>query len=215
MFLRLLLVWVSILLAIAPAMAQGTVYAGETSTLSVVPENGVTYTWELYNDVTSLNLAAIPGNCPASNAQFVGGINTGPSVNVNWIEPGTYFYKVTARKNGCSMHLKVGKMIVLESLPTATINDPPPICAGDTAVLSILLTGTAPWSIDLFDGTTTTTYNNITSSPFNLQVAPAVTTLYTITQVSDATGTNLQPSNTVMLVVKPRPVTSPIIQYGP
>jgi hypothetical protein len=215
MFLRLLLVWAAILLAIAPAMAQGTMYAGESSTLSVVQENGVSYTWELYDDVASVNMAVVPGNCPASSAVFVGGISSGPSVDVTWIEPGTYFYKVTAKKNGCTMHLKVGKMIVLETLATASIIEPPPVCKGDTAVLSIILTGTGPWSIDVFDGTTTTTYNNITTSPYPLQVAPATTTQYTVTRVTDAYGTSLLHSNTVTLVVKPRPVTSPIIQYGP
>ena len=171
--------------------------------------------WELYNDPVGINFATDPGNCPPGDAFFTGGINTGPTVHVTWITPGTYFFRVTAMRTGCSMNIKVGKVVVVDSLPTATIVDPPPICIGDSATLTIELTGIAPWSIDVSDGTTTVTYDNITTSPFTVGVSPSVTTNYTVTRVSDANSENLNPSNTVTLIVKPRPVTSPIIQYGP
>jgi hypothetical protein len=200
----------------AGAMAQAyTVYAGETTQLSVVEVQGDTYTWELYNDVTGINFATDPGNCPPSQAFFTGGINTGAIVNVTWLEPGIYFYKVTGERPGCTNNLKVGKIEVLEALPTATIDPPPDICVGDTATLVIHLTGDGPWSLDLFDGTTTVTYNNITDSTFTVQVSPVVATNYTVTRVSDINAENTTPSATVTLFVKPRPVTSPIIQYGP
>jgi len=213
--LRLLLVMIPVLMALAPAKAQITVFAGQTSPLSVVEIPGDTYTWELYNDVTGVNFAVVPGNCPSSQAFFAGGVNTGATVNVTWLTPGTYFFKVTASRAGCASNLKVGKVIVLEALPTATLLEPPPVCRGDSATLTINLTGTAPWSIDVSDGVTTTTYNNISANPFTINVSPTATTSYTVTRVSDANGENFIPSNTVTLVVKPRAVTSPIIQYGP
>lgn len=202
-------------MAMASAKAQMTVYVGQNTELSVVNQPDVTYQWELYSDVNSINFVTVPGNCPPTSAFFTGGINTGATVNVTWLVPGIYFFKVTGIIPGCTNNLKVGKIIVLESLPTAVIEQPPPICIGETASLSILLTGTAPWSIDVSDGTTTTTYGNILTSPFTLDVSPTVTTSYIATRVSDKNGVNLIPSNTVILVVKPRPVTSPIIQYGP
>jgi hypothetical protein len=87
----------------------------------------------------------------------------------------------------------------------------PPVCSGDSAILTVQLTGTAPWSIDISDGTQVYTYTNITTDTFSIPVSPTVTTSYTVVKVSDAHGVNLNPSNTVTLVVKPRPVTSPII----
>lgn len=213
--IRLMLLLIAACTTMAPAMAQTTVYAGQTSQLSVVGETGITYEWELYDTVTGINFAVDPGNCPAASAFFTGGVHTGATVNVTWLVPGAYFYKVTATNPGCTNNLKVGKITILEALPTASIDSLPPICIGETAILTIRLTGKAPWSIDVSDGTTTTTYNNILSSPFTLTVSPMVTTNYTVTRVSDTIGVNLTPSNTVTLVVKPRAVTSPIIQYGP
>jgi len=213
--LNLLLVAIPVLMALADASAQTEVYAGQTTDLGVVETPGDTYTWELYNDITGTNFAVDPGNCPATEAFFAGGINTGPTVQVTWLTPGNYFFKVTAIRSGCSDNLRVGMVTVLEALPVATIQIQPPICQGDTAALTIDLTGTAPWSLDISDGTDTLTYTNISATPFILYIAPALSTSYTVTRVSDVYGVNTVPSNTVTLIVKPRPVTTPIIQYGP
>ncbi|MBK7027841.1 MAG: hypothetical protein IPH45_00875 [Bacteroidales bacterium] len=140
---RLLLVGI-LVMTMASAMAQVSVSAGQTYNLSVIAVPGDTYSWELYNEVDGINLANTPGNCPNSEAFFLNGISTGPDVSVTWLIPGTYFYKVTASRAGCTMNLKVGKMTVLESLPTAVIAQPEPICTGDTSALNIQLTGEGP-----------------------------------------------------------------------
>jgi hypothetical protein len=210
-FLRLLLVAIPLLMAMAPAMAQDTVYAGQSSNLSIVEIPGDTYVWELYNNVTGINFATDAGNCPPGEAYFTG-VSTGPTVNVMWLNQGIYFYKVTAYRGGCTMNLKVGKMTVLWVMPTAIIQPPSPICAGDSVHLTVLLTGTAPWSITLTDGVNNFVFNNITSSPFTLTVPmiPLVTTNYWISEVTDAHVTNTTPSPPVVQVVKPKPSTGPI-----
>ena len=200
--------------AMASAMAQTTVYTGQSTILSVVAIPGDTYTWELYNDVTGLNLASSPGNCPAQSAVFDGGNNTGPAVSVTWLEAGTYFYKVTANRAGCTSNLKLGKIIVEAMLlPTATIQQPAPICAGDTAQLIITLSGQAPWSLKLSDGSNIVTYPSINASPYAIPVNPLVTTTYQVIEVTDASGTYTVPSQPVQLIVKPKPVSSHIYQY--
>ena len=204
--LRLLLVVMPLLAAVAPAMAQIPVFAGQAIDLSVVEVPGDTYAWELYKDVTGINFATDPGNCPPGEAYFTG-VSTGPTVNVMWVTPGVYFFKVTATRPGCTNNLKVGKVIVLCPLPTAVINPPPPVCAGDSVHLTVQRTGTAPWSITLTDGTNNWIFNNINSSPFNLTVPviPAGTTEYWISSVTDAICTNPAPSPHVTVVVNPRP----------
>lgn len=197
----------------APAMAQVTVPAGQSSELSVVAIPGDSYTWDLYNDVDGINLASASGNCPAGDAFFSGGVSSGSTVNVTWLQPGTYFYKVTASRNGCTMNLKVGKVIVLESLPTAVIAQPQPICVGDTSSLSIQLTGEGPWSLSLSDGNQIITYTDINTSPFVIPVNPSANTNYQVMEVSDVNGTNNVPTAPVLLIVKPRPVSSHIYQY--
>lgn len=215
-FLRLLLVALPLLMAMAPAMAQDTVYTGQTSNLSITGIPGDTYVWELYNNVVGVNFATDPGNCPPGEAYFTG-ITSGPTVNVMWLKQGTYFYKVTARRGGCTMNLKVGKMTVLWEIPTATIQPPPPICIGDSVRLTVTLTGTAPWSITLTDGVNNFVFNNILTSPFNLTVPliPTATTTYWISIVNDIHITNTTPSPPIIQVVNPKPVNSQIYQYGP
>ncbi|MFH1120840.1 MAG: hypothetical protein V1775_13535 [Bacteroidota bacterium] len=213
--LRLFLVAMTLLLTMAPAVAQtNTVYAGQTSDLGVEEVPGTTYTWELYTDDVSINFATVPGNCPPADA-FFNGSNTGPTVSVTWVTPAVYYFKVTAEdENGCS-NIRIGMMTVLEALPYAVIEDPSPICKGDDATLIIELTGDAPWSIDVFDGTSTITYNNILASPYILTLTPNATTTYTVTSVTDINGTNTNPSNTVTLTVNPKPGSSRIYQYEP
>lgn len=117
-FLRLLLVAIPVLMALAPAMAQNTVCVGQTSELSVVAVPGDTYEWELYTDPPP-NFATTPGNV-TTEAVFIGG-NTGPMVRVQWLVPGIYFYKVTATRAGCTNNLKVGKMDIKPAPQIVTV----------------------------------------------------------------------------------------------
>lgn len=214
-FLHLLLVLLPLLMALAPARAQNTVYAGQPSVLSVIEVPGDTYSWELYSDTTGINFATSPGNCQPADAYFIGS-SSGPSVNVMWLTQGVYFYKVTAYRGNCTMNLKIGMTTVLNNLPTAVIEPPQPICAGDSVHLTITLTGIAPWSITLSDGTNSNVFNNIMASPFTLTVPtpPVATTSYLVTEVTDAYVTNNVPSAPVVQVVNQKPINSRIYKYG-
>ena len=218
-----LLAFVPLLLTMAPAVAQGddVVYAGETTVFAVEEVEGVTYTWYLYNDVEGLNLAETEGNCPPSEAYFVGGINTGASVEVMWLSDGTYFYKVVA-EDDCSNNLKLGIIEVEESLPVAFFEDPEEICIDDPGELTLVLSGAGPWSVTYtveFDGDIieTTTIEGIAESLHTFAVTPDQIGIYTYTVISvtDTNGTNNESSAPVTLEVLPRPVTSPIEWYDP
>lgn len=203
-----------LLLAMAPAMAQTVVYQGDTTPLSVVQVPGDTYQWELYSD-GAVNFATTPGNCPVTSATFVG-LSTGPSVNVQWLKTGTYFFKVTAfDPTNCTDNLKIGIITVQAALPTATLTPPAPICKGETASLNVALTGTGPWNVTFTDGANSWTATAITNSPYVLNVSPKSTTSYRVTQVTDQSGTNTVPSASVVLQVNPKPASSKIYLYQP
>jgi hypothetical protein len=220
MILRLLLVFIPVLLAMANARAQegNVVYAGQTTVLAVEATDGVSYYWELYNDVNGLNLAEVPGNCPTTEAYFVGGVNTGDSVEVMWLLPGIYFFKVTAT-DSCTDNIKVGRMEVLGSISYAEFLDPNPICEGDTAMLTIEITeGAGPWDVTFTDGTTIWTIEDIQESPYTFQLIPSPAVpgsyQYWITSVTNVYGlTNDTPGDPVTIIVNPKPVTSPIYRY--
>lgn len=206
--------------ALAPAIAQNVVYQGETSTLEVDSIYGDSYSWELYNDST-VNFAKVPGDMSPTYAEFVGGDNIGPSVQVEWKLPGTYFFKVTAWDvTGCTMNIKVGIMRVLPALPTAVIEvKPEEICIGEWSELLVTFTGKAPWSIKLQekdnDETRVVEYSGINDAdnPYTIRINPAMTTEYTVIEVTDARTVQVRPSNSVIVTVNPLPRSSVIYQY--
>jgi len=204
-----------LLLAVAPAMAQLIVFQGETSTLAVEQKPGETYEWELYSDAT-VDFAKTSGvKTSAPYATFVGS-NNGASVQVKWLLPGIYFYKVTAWNiTGCANNIKIGIVEVKPSLPTAVITPPNPICDGETASLEVILTGVGPWDITFSDWTNFWTVTGVTDPTYILRVNPSVPTWYWVTEITDTNGTNTVPSDKVLLEVKPRPVSSPIYQHEP
>jgi hypothetical protein len=203
-----------LLLAAAPAVAQNVVFQGDTSTLTVVQEPGDTYKWELY-DAVPVNFVTIPGNCPATSATFVGG-NTGTSVQVKWLQPGIYYFKITAQNiTGCTNNLKIGMMEVKPSLPTAEIIQPDPdyICVGESIFLQLKLTGQSPWEFTYTDGTDSWTVKGVTDPDYKLRVSPSSSSQFWITEVKNANGTNKTPSSKVIVVVNPKPAISKIYQY--
>jgi hypothetical protein len=220
--LKWLAIMALLLLAVAPAVAQtgNTVYAGQISELSVEDIEGVSWLWELYTDVDGLNLVEVPGNCPETEAYFVDGANTGETVEVGWLIPGIYYFKVTAT-DLCTNNIKVGIMEVLESYSYAVFFTPDSICIGDTAVLTMEITsGIGPWDVTFTNGTDTWTIEGIEESPYTFELIPSPSSSgayqYWVTSVINGYGmTNDTPGEPVTLIVHPKPVTSPIYRYDP
>lgn len=201
-------VWMTVLSVVSAMGQTNIVYAGQQSMLGVDPIAGATYQWDLYIDNTGINFATVPGNCPVSDAYFVG-LSTTPTVTVAWVNPGIYYFRVKVMSATNCMNLKVGRMEVVASMPVATIVNPPPICAGQTTNLQINITGFPPWSITYTANGVPFTISSIASSPLLLPVSPTVTTTYIITSVTDGNGiANNTPSAPAILVVHPLPDVS-------
>ncbi len=213
--IRLTLILSSVVLTVANSAAQTfTVYQGETIELSVDQGRNYTYSWELYNDPTGIDFANDLGNALADEAYFVDGDNEGATVNVTWLEPGEYFFRVMAWDEvACTNNVKVGRLEVLESIPTAAMElFPDEICVNDDAILTINFTGTPDWTFDLEVedefGTHTETYTS-TEAEYVLTVSPVVTTTYRITRVVNEFGESVD-QDEVTLTVHPLPEMSPI-----
>lgn len=222
--LRLLLVAILVLLAMAPAVAQtDNLFVGQTVELSVVEIPGDTYTWELYNNIAAVDFATDPGNCPQTEAVFTGGISTGPVVHITLLNTGTYFYKVTAQSTGCTNNLKIGKITVIHPLPTANLNlGQATICIGQSPGLEANFTGTAPFNITYRitkpDATTQDIIiNNITDNSSMIPFIPPSSGTYTleVISVTDAYTTNTTPTNIVTVTVNAKPGGSRIYKYDP
>ncbi len=78
-------------------------------------------------------------------------------------------------------------LVSINPRPTATLTNSGVQCAGNTATITVNLTGQAPWNLTYTDGTTSTTVTNILTSPYTF-VTPILTanTTYTVTALNDA-----------------------------
>ena len=77
---------------------------------------------------------------------------------------------------------------VYTDLPTATLDGPQQTCQGEPVGLTVSLTGRSPWSLDLYNGTDTTSYAGISTDSLLIEVTPVQTTTYQITTLTDVNG---------------------------
>lgn len=213
--IRLTLIVLSVVLTVATAMAQIEVYQGQTTELSVEEMFGDTYKWDLYRDST-VNFANTDGDViMPDEAYFVGGIDNAPIVNVTWMEPGIYFFRIMAWDSvACTNNLKIGRLVVLESLPTVTLEGDS-VCIGDPPQLTFNLEGTAPWNVTYTDGTDSWQFSTSNSTHvIDINPGPITTTEYWVTEITDTYGTNTEPSEKVEVIVYPKPASSRIYQIN-
>lgn len=99
----------------------------------------------------------------------------------------------------------VGGTVVLQvnPIPTATWSGPAQICAGNAAVLTVSLTGNAPWSIDYSDGSAPVSLTGITASPWVVSLSPAAPTTYTLNQVQSAGCGQVASSSVAVGILQP------------
>ncbi len=95
-------------------------------------------------------------------------------------------------------------------LASAAVSGGGTVCAGQTAMVQAALTGSAPWSLTWSDGLAQT---DLSSSPVIRNVTPSLTTTYTVTAISDASGPGT-PSGSATVTVNPAPAAT-VTPAGP
>ncbi|HNY02651.1 MAG TPA: FISUMP domain-containing protein [Bacteroidales bacterium] len=175
-----MIVAIGLLFAGAYASAQtNMVQAGQQTELGIDSIPGASYTWDLYINNTSINFAIVPGNCPVADAHFVGG-NTSPTVVVEWITPGTYYFRVIVYDSSGCQNLKVGMMQVINCPAPAVTFVPCFDIVTSTEARPFRLKGGMPLNGSYSGGAWV---NNPAAGLFNPQAAPAglIPVTYTFT----------------------------------
>lgn len=96
--------------------------------------------------------------------------------------------------------------LLIHPLPTAFISGNNSICQGDSIPISVQLTGTPPWTITYTDGIESFTISDIFDSPYAWFVNPEVTTLYTLTGVSDSFCSGISYTGSALITLLPTPI---------
>lgn len=118
------------------------------------------------------------------NGNTISNINISP-YTLSVAPVNTTTYTLSSVSNSCGTYTTSSSAIVsVCSTSSATLSGTQSILSGQTANLSVALTGISPWTV-VMNGQT---YSNITSSPYIIPVSPTVTTSYTLTSVSNACG---------------------------
>jgi hypothetical protein len=98
-------------------------------------------------------------------------------------------------------------VLTIRSLPTATVSGGGTVCLGQPLPnVSIVLTGTPPWSITYSNGTSSTSIPVINVSPYVITEAGPGT--YTVTAVSNSDGVGISMVGSAVVAVTPLPVVS-------
>lgn len=92
-------------------------------------------------------------------------------------------YSMISVTNGCVGVVAGVADIAVRPAPSASISGNHNICLGDSARLTVNLSGVAPWNISYSDGTTTTLVTGILTSPYTFSVTPGSSRNYTLNNV--------------------------------
>ncbi|MCX6232564.1 MAG: hypothetical protein NTZ33_13595, partial [Bacteroidetes bacterium] len=94
--------------------------------------------------------------------------------------------------------------IIVKQAPSATpTSTAASICAGDSVQIGGSFTGSPPWNMTISDGTYSYSYPGLTLPGFAQYVSPTVTTNYTVTSLTDATGCSAVGIPPVIVTVNP------------
>jgi len=179
----------------------------------------------LHVSVTSINLVITdpigvcsPGTVDITNASITAGSDAGltytywtdaaatsPLSNPGAIAVSGIYYIKATNASGCEQIKPV--KVTVNNPPTVVMGGSTIICSGSKAVISVTLTGTAPFRFSYTDGVADYNVGPITSSTYQFTVAPETNATYTINSVTDAycssTGNISSATITVLSAITP------------
>lgn len=132
-----------------------------------------------------------------------GGVSIGTGPSFAPPAAGTYFAEVSDNTTSCISATRTAATLTQTSPPTGSLSGNATICVGQSATLSVTLTGVGPWNIVYTDGTTNFPINGIATSPHTFSVSPVISSTYSLVSVADAVCGNGTGSGTASITVNP------------
>lgn len=172
-----------------------TINTGNASVAEVCAGKAFTVPFQQSGDFPPGNTFKLQVSKENADAKFYTIASTATASTVSATFPdttkgGTYFVRVISSGANPDFTVKgsVSAITINASpLPVATLSGTQTILVGETADLKAEITGKAPWTLTLNNGTKDTLIT-ANSTPFNFKLAPKTTTTYAITKVSNSCG---------------------------
>ncbi len=96
--------------------------------------------------------------------------------------------------DGCIQTIPSTVTVNPRPLPFALLTGNSPLTIGQSATLSVILSGTPPWDFIWTDGTTQFPVSGVTQSPYQLSVTPTTNLIYSLVSVTDFCSGNVNGS---------------------
>ena len=126
---------------------------------------------------------------------------------LNATQAGTYTIVNVTDATGCTNTGSGSALVTYYMRPTGTITGGGEVCrGGSSATLTIVFTGTAPYTFTYNDGTSNLTVPNYANSVYNLSVTPAATSTYTLVSLIDGNSCNGTLAGSAVVTVNNPPV---------
>ncbi len=122
--------------------------------------------------------------------------------------PGNYTIESVKDANGCSGPGNGNANVNYFPKPSAIISGSTELCIGETTVITIALTGTAPFNFTYTDGGTPVTISNYHANIYTTAVSPTTTTTYTLVSINDNNGCEGNISGLAEITINPLPALS-------
>ncbi|HEX7903655.1 MAG TPA: gliding motility-associated C-terminal domain-containing protein [Chitinophagaceae bacterium] len=163
---------VTVTIAVAPllivtnpaAVCSGSVVDLTAPGITAGSDAGLTLAY--WNNAAGTNMLANPNTIAISGTYYISAVNA----------------------SGCKTIAPVTFMI--NQPVTSSFTGGATICPGQSTMLTITFSGSAPFSFTYTNGTNSFTVNGITTSTYQFAVSPLVTTTYTLTNAGNASCSN-------------------------
>ena len=179
-----------------------TICEGQNTTfIAAASGSNLTYKWQVStnNGVLFTDL---------TNAGVYSGTNTASLIITSTtVSMDGYKYRLIV-SGSCTPDVTSNEVaLTVNRRPTSVISGSNTLCENASSIISIVLTGTAPWNFSYSDGITTSPTITTSSSTYTFSVSLASTKTYTVTSLTDAKCTALDSdrSGSAVITINPLP----------
>ncbi|NOS56141.1 MAG: hypothetical protein HOP37_07775, partial [Cyclobacteriaceae bacterium] len=194
-----------------PRLMTGSVVLNIASSPTSATLNGTTTICA--GQSTNISVAIVGGTAPFSftitGLGPVAGYAPGAPISVSPLTTSIYTLSgLVTDANGCTVAGSGNAAVTVNPTPTAVVSAlPGTLCTGSSSTLTFNLTGSGPFNVGYSDGFTTFNLSGIPNG-HTVVVTPVITSTYTITSITDATGCIGLPGSATTITVNPAPVSA-------